>query len=696
MPLDGCAGREVKDRSVRRLTPGEALPYEAEQVARAGSFERPLDDGSPATYSPGFRRVLGAPAELELGGDVLLERAHPEDRPLIERSLAAARWERRPFSFEVRLRRFDGAERVVRVRGKLAAGRDGEPARLIGAIHDVTDEARERTARDLLSYVVDSSHDAIITKARDGTITSWNRGAERLYGYTAEEAIGRPTALIEPDSRSGEHREMLEKAFRGDSLDHFETERVRKDGTRLVVSLTVSPVRDIRGRIVSAAVIARDITERSRYEERLRHLADHDQLTGLYNRRRFEEELKRELARTGRYDSHGAVLSVDVDNFKSINDSAGHAAGDAVLIEVAALLMRRFRSSDVVGRLGGDEFAVLLPAVGVDEARAAAQDLLATIHNLGAVFGGKPLRVTVSVGVAAFESDDATASELLTGADLAMYAAKAQGRDRVVVYTASEGRTARATAKLTWAERIRDALGREDGFVLHMQPILDLATGQISHGELLLRMRGEHGDLIPPGAFLPAAERYGLIHAVDRWVVRRAIRMIADAGDQPLPPLGVNLSGESVVGDPGLLGLIERELETASVDPARLIFEVTETAAIANMPVASAFAVGLNELGSSVALDDFGTGFGSFYYLKHLPVSYIKMDGEFIQNLPRSEIDAHMVTAIVGVAQGLGIKTVAESVTDEETIRLLCEHGVDFAQGFHVGRPGPIVQLSRA
>jgi EAL domain-containing protein (putative c-di-GMP-specific phosphodiesterase class I) len=232
--------------------------------------------------------------------------------------------------------------------------------------------------------------------------------------------------------------------------------------------------------------------------------------------------------------------------------------------------------------------------------------------------------------------------------------------------------------------------------VLHMQPILDLATGQISHGELLLRMRGEHGDLIPPGAFLPAAERYGLIHAVDRWVVRRAIRMIADAGDQPLPPLGVNLSGESVVGDPGLLGLIERELETASVDPARLIFEVTETAAIANMPEASAFAVGLNELGSSVALDDFGTGFGSFYYLKHLPVSYIKMDGEFIQNLPRSEIDAHMVTAIVGVAQGLGIKTVAESVTDEETIRLLRGHGVDFAQGFHVGRPGPIVQLSRA
>ncbi|HUE27443.1 MAG TPA: EAL domain-containing protein [Solirubrobacteraceae bacterium] len=588
MPSDGCAGREVKDGSPRRLTPGEALS----------------------------------------------ERVHPDDREVVERAL-------------------------------------------------------------LLSYVVDSSDEAIITKTPDGTITSWNRGAEQLYGYTAAEAIGRPIGLIESESRAAEQRQILEKVFGGESLDHFETERVRKDGTKLLVSLTVSPVRDGDGRIISAAVIARDITERSRYEERLRHLADHDQLTGLHNRRRFEEELKRELARSGRYHSHGAVLSIDIDNFKSINDSAGHAAGDAVLVELANLLERRFRSSDVVARLGGDEFAVLLATVEVDAARAAAQDLLATIHNSGTVFGGKPLRVTASIGVAAFESDDATASELLTGADLAMYAAKAQGRDRVVVYTATEGRRARATAKLTWAERIREALAREDGFVLHMQPILDLATGQISHGELLLRMRGEHDDLIPPGAFLPAAERYGLIHAVDRWVVRRAIQMIAGAGEHPLPPLGVNLSGESVVGDPGLLDLIARELTAASVDPAKLIFEVTETAAIANMPEASAFAAGVNELGASLALDDFGTGFGSFYYLKHLPVSYLKMDGEFIQNLPRSEIDAHMVTAIVGVAQGLGIKTVAESVTDDETIRLLREHGVDFAQGFHVGRPGPVVALSR-
>jgi EAL domain-containing protein (putative c-di-GMP-specific phosphodiesterase class I) len=219
-----------------------------------------------------------------------------------------------------------------------------------------------------------------------------------------------------------------------------------------------------------------------------------------------------------------------------------------------------------------------------------------------------------------------------------------------------------------------------------------LAGQGVSHGELLLRMRGDGGKLIAPGAFLPAAERFGLIHAIDHWVVREAIRLLgADDGTRLV---GVNLSGESVVGDPELLSTIEQELDAAAVDPSKLIFEVTETAAIANMPEATSFAKGLTDLGCSLALDDFGTGFGSFYYLKHLPVRYLKLDGEFIQNLPRSHVDEPMVRAIVGVARGLGIKTVAESVADDETIRLLQEQGVDYAQGFHVGRPAPIAAIA--
>jgi diguanylate cyclase (GGDEF)-like protein/PAS domain S-box-containing protein len=547
-------------------------------------------------------------------------------------------------------------------------------------------QAAALDAEQLLNYLVESTEDAVITQSRDGTITSWNRGAERLYGYSAQEAIGRPATVLDPPSHAGQQQRRVQEVLAGVSTQRFDTEKLRKDGTAIVVSQAMSAVRDAQGQIVAVAVIAHDVTERRDYEQRLRYLADYDQLTGLCNRRRFEEELKRELARSGRYGDPGAVLSIDLDNFKSTNDFAGHAAGDAVLAAVARVLKQRSRSSDVVARLGGDEFAVLLTAVDETAARKAAEDLLAAIHTSRPVFGGKTFWITASIGVAAFESDDATAGELLVNADLAMYAAKAGGRDRVVLYTTTEGRRARATAKLTWAERIRDALDRKDGFVLHMQPILDLATDKISHGELLLRMRDDYGNLIAPSAFLPAAERFGLIHAIDRWVVSRAIQMIAQGGDAATRPVGVNLSGDSVVGDPHLLETIERELKESSVDPSMLIFEVTETAAIANMPEATAFARRVNELGASLALDDFGIGFGSFYYLKHLPVRYVKLDGEFIQNLPESEVDAHMVNAIVGIAQGLGIKTVAESVSDEETIRVLRRHGVGLAS-----RPAPAV-----
>ena len=547
----------------------------------------------------------------------------------------------------------------------------------------------EHATRELLGYVVESSDDAIVTKSETGMITSWNRAAERLYGYAAAEVIGRNVSMIEPPDRKGEQAAILRRVFGDETVGQLETERVRKDGSTITVSLTISPVRDTDDKIVSVAVIARDITEQKRDEDRLRHLAEHDQLTGLVNRRRFDQELKRELAKAGRYHSHSAVLSVDIDNFKAINDSAGHAAGDAVLTEVADVLASRFRSTDVVARLGGDEFGVLVTAVGIEEARAAADDLLGTIRARPAMYGGMPFRITASIGVTAFQSDDVTASEVLVNADLAMYAAKAAGRDRVVVYTPDEARKARAVAKLTWSQRIQDALER-DRFVLHLQPILELASGKVRHGELLLRMRGDRGKLIAPGAFLPAAERFGLIHAIDRWVVQEAIRMIAGAAPGQAPRLGVNLSGESVVGDPELLSMIERELDNAAVDPSNLIFEITETAAIANMTEATRFAQGLTNLGCSLALDDFGTGFGSFYYLKHLPVRYVKLDGEFIHNLPRNPVDEHMVRAIVGVAHGLGIQTVAESVADDETIEMLHAHGVDFAQGFHIGRPAPV------
>src|SRR5947209_1989600 len=286
-----------------------------------------------------------------------------------------------------------------------------------------------RLGGELLSSLVESTDDAIITEDRAGTITSWNRGATALYGYSAEEAIGRRVTILEPPELEGEQQTIASRVFEGESVYRLETERVRKDGGRIAVSLTVSPVRDLNGRVALASSIARDITDRKRYEERLQFLADHDQLTGLLNRRRFEEELKRELARAGRHHTRGAVLSIDIDNFKAINDAAGHAAGDAVLVEVARVLRARFRAEDVVARAGGDEFCVLMTQVTPEQARAAAYELLGAIRSsCRPMFGGRLMRVAASIGLAVFESDDATSSEVLVHADLAMYSAKSIAR----------------------------------------------------------------------------------------------------------------------------------------------------------------------------------------------------------------------------------------------------------------------------
>ncbi|HLY35952.1 MAG TPA: diguanylate cyclase, partial [Candidatus Limnocylindria bacterium] len=441
---------------------GDGLLIEAERVSATGSFECGLQTRQ-VTFSSGFRRIFAAPQGHELSRDALLDRIHPDDRALVDQAVHRAGHDGEPFSFEVRIFRFDGVERTIHARGMALASGEDQAERVVGTVQDVTDEAAARSARDLLSYVVDSSDDAILTKTADGTITSWNRGAERLYGFTAEEAVGASISIIEPEHRRGEQAAILRRVFAGESIDHLETERMRKDGTALVVSLTISPVRDAQGRIVSAAVIARDVTARVGYEQQLRHLADHDQLTGLLNRRRLEEELKRELARVGRFGTPGALISLDVDNFKQINDSAGHAAGDSVLVEVAGVLSQRFRSTDAVARLGGDEFAVLLAGVSGEAAQVAAEKLREAIAAAAPAFGGKPLPITASIGVAPFDSDDVTADELLVNADLAMYAAKEAGRNRVVVYSPTRARRARSMARRPWSDRIREAL-EQDSF----------------------------------------------------------------------------------------------------------------------------------------------------------------------------------------------------------------------------------------
>jgi diguanylate cyclase (GGDEF)-like protein/PAS domain S-box-containing protein len=439
---------------------------------------------------------------------------------------------------------------------------------------------------------------------------------------------------------------------------------------------------------------ARDVTPRA---DAGTHLpaqppgTDRDPMTGMFTRKRFEVELERELSRSARYGTAGAVLAIDLDNFRRVNDTFGHMAGDDLIARAASILRRRLRMTDTAGRLGDDEFGAILPGVEVGEAVLVAQSVLAMFRNATrAGSGDEAIQLTASVGVAPFHGGaELSADALIVEADIALCDAKQAGRDCVVVFHADGEREPLSSAQPSWPERVREAVDNKH-FVLHAQPIIALGQDGAERHELLLRMVGEHGDLIPPSTFLGVAERAGMITEIDRWVVGEAVKLMAEhrrAGRSL--NLEVNVAAHSL-RDPEFSQYIADELGNAGIDGRGLCLEVTETAAIENFDRAKRFSEELTDLGCEFALDDFGSGFASFYNVKHLPFDYLKIDGDFIHELPDSPIDQVVVKSIVDIAGSLGKRTIAEFVGDAETLELLRSGGVDFAQGFHVGRPAPL------
>ncbi|MGI8461297.1 MAG: EAL domain-containing protein [Solirubrobacterales bacterium] len=553
---------------------------------------------------------------------------------------------------------------------------------------------------------VSRQNELLLAAAGDGICGLDSEGRTTFVNPAAAEMLGAPaSALIGVHAHELFHNAgpaanghsvedcPLTSALRdGISVSVEEESFFRSDGLSFPVSFTVTPIHD-RGDQRGAVLTFRDVSERRRFERQLRHFADRDPLTDLFNRRRFEEELTRQAAQAVRRGGAGAVVQLGLDNFKYVNDTFGHHAGDEVIRRVAGLLRERLREADVLARLGGDVFALLLTDASEGEAKAVAEELIALVRAQSWSFDSREARITASAGMNLLGGAETTTEELMVRADLAMYRAKDDGRDRVSAYTVEAAAETRSRIGLTWVERIRRAL-EEDGFDLFGQPIVDLRAGNVSQLEILLRMPGDDGEWIPPSAFLPTAERFGLINQVDSWVVRQAIdvlRLRQERGARQIP-FEVNLSGITM-GDPELPKLIESELERTGVDPSSLVFEITETAASSSMDAARSFAESLTRLGCRFALDDFGAGFGSFFYLKYLPLDYLKIDGEFIQNLPRSPVDQRMVRAMIDIAHGLGLRTIAEFVENERTLSLLQEYGNDFIQGYHVGRPRPLSEL---
>jgi diguanylate cyclase (GGDEF)-like protein/PAS domain S-box-containing protein len=528
--------------------------------------------------------------------------------------------------------------------------------------------------------------------AKDDRWLQVNDALCRITGHT-EKALKATTlrAITHPDDIDLDTHD-LEQLLCGQITSYQVEKRYRHAwGHYVWVLVTVSVVRDEDRGPLYLVTQVQDISERKELARRLEYFVDHDFLTGLFNRRHFEQELARETERVARYGGPGAVLVIDLDNFKEVNDTFGHKAGDDVLKGVAGLLRQRLRQTDTVARIGGDEFAVLLPQTNADDTQTLADEVVKGLGRQVAVLADHSIRVTASVGAAMF--DGLTDIEALAYADLAMYESKATGRNRFTMFRPVAGREARGSTRLVEAERIRHAL-EENRLILHCQPILDLDTNEICQYELLLRLPGEQrGEHLPPSAFLYTAERFGLIQAIDGWVVQQAIALIAEHARMGMKlVLNVNLSGKSI-GDRKLAALIEKTLAESRIDPARLNFELTETAAIANLEEAKAFASRMRGRGCRFALDDFGAGFGSFYYLKNFPFDYLKIDGDFIRGIATSPIDQLVVEAIVSIARGMGKKTVAEFVADEGTVRLLRKIGVDCAQGYHIGVPRPVAEM---
>jgi diguanylate cyclase (GGDEF)-like protein len=434
-------------------------------------------------------------------------------------------------------------------------------------------------------------------------------------------------------------------------------------------------------------LVFRDVTDKRLLVQQLSHQAVHDALTGVDNRRGFEGLLKRVLD-SPEANQASALLYLDLDQFKVVNDTCGHAAGDVLLRQISALMQSRIRTMDGLARLGGDEFGILLESCPKEKARSIADQLVETIRNFRFEWEKKLFTIGVSIGVVPIPQANGSVSSLLIAADQACYAAKERGGNRVHVYEPDDGTLVQRHGEMQWVRRINDAL-RNDQFRLYYQPIVSLGADPIpeERGEILLRLSDEQGHLILPGSFMPAAEHYGLVTAVDRWVFSHALEALKSRGLALAPVVySINLSGQSLSDDSFRAFVIE-ELRRTEVDPSQVCFEITETAAIANLSYALRFISVLKELGCLFALDDFGTGLSSFAYLRNLPIDYLKVAGRFVRNMAEDPIDYAMVEAIHHIGRVMGIKTIAEHAENSAILEGLKTVGVEYAQGNILGRP---------
>jgi len=559
--------------------------------------------------------------------------------------------------------------------------------------------AQLNTREQRLHTILNNTAEGIITFDEWGTIEGFNQSAEKLFGWVEDEVIGTSIAqLISPEARE----------IRDDYLEFFmraEIQRLighegellgrHKDGSNFPMAVKISGMW-LENRQKYIAMVS-NISERKALMENLRKLAEHDGLTGLYNRTYFHGELERVVERVQRSEVvNCALLYIDLDHFKYVNDTLGHAAGDKLLIEVANILNRRARKSDLVARLGGDEFTVLVYDTEPDLVEKVADSFRRQLADYAFSFEGQSATIGCSIGVAVIEPAVTSPAEVMSRADLACHLAKRGGRNQVHVFVPEDAKNVTTmTLDMGWSRRIRTAI-EHNRFTLACQPIVSTRTRAISTYEVLIRMQDDNGELIMPGGFLPTAERFGLSLDIDLWVIENAIEALTGLrATSPNQSFTINLSAQSL-NSPTVCDIIQNKLSACKLDASALIFEVTETVAISDMSAAVTLLSRLRALGCRTALDDFGSGMSSFAYLKELPVDIVKIDGRFVKHIATNPVDQAMVRAMNDIAHALGKETIAEFVEDEAAFQILIELGVDYGQGYHLGRPETIAPITAA
>jgi diguanylate cyclase (GGDEF)-like protein/PAS domain S-box-containing protein len=666
------------------------------KIAGVGGWSVDIDSGD-MQWSDQMCRIHDVPPGIQPSVEEVLGLYDDPSRRVIERAVQESVRTRKSFEFELPLTTSKGRRIWVRTVGE-AALRRGKLVRVFGASQDITArkllDASLAEQHELLRVTLDSIGDAVISTDSNGVVQWLNPVAAQLTGWQVTDARGRPIDevfnIIDDRTRHRAPSPVTRALADNCSVGLAEhTILVARDGSEYGIQDSAAPIRDMHGNTIGIVLVFHDVSEQRRLSKEISFRASHDPLTGLLNRSEFEARLTQALTGAKVENHVHALMFIDLDQFKLVNDACGHSAGDELLRNVSAIFQNVMRSRDTLARLGGDEFGVIMEHCTVAQARRAATQLCESMDNFRFVHEGRRFRVGTSIGLVPLDDRWPDVAALMQAADASCYAAKEAGRNRVHEWLDTDQTRKDRRGEMQWVTRIEDAL--DDGQFRLFGQIIVPCDGS-AHGlnvEVLLRLLEPDGTIVTPAAFLPAAERFHMASRIDRWVVAAVIRTMGGRALDHVETVAINLSGHSIC-DRTFHRFVIRLIAELTFDPAKLCFEITETAAVTHMAEAAEFVTAMRKLGVRTALDDFGAGASSFGYLKHLPVDYLKIDGQFVRDMLEDRLDHTAVSCFRDVAGICGLKTIAEFVERKDVLAELRRIGVDYAQGFLIHRPEPL------